>query len=78
MNTNWNPLADCLRNELQEYGALLALFDEQQDCILRRDSEKILAATAAIEEQTRRLHEVRVRRERQQEQELQALPAKIL
>jgi len=65
MNNNWETLVDCLRNEMQEYGALLALFDGQQENILQRDPEKILTTTSAIEEQARRLNEVRQVREEQ-------------
>jgi flagellar biosynthesis/type III secretory pathway chaperone len=63
MNTDWQPLADALRAELSEYGALLGLFDAQQNAILERDSEAILLCVSTIEEQMQRLGALRDERE---------------
>lgn len=63
MNSDWQPLADALRAELSEYGALLGLFDTQQNAILSRDSEAILLCVTTIEDQMQRLHHLRSERE---------------
>ena len=42
---------DSLRAELQEYGELLQLFDEQQNAILQRDPDTVLATDQRIEAQ---------------------------
>lgn len=63
MNQDWQPLVDALRSELEEYGALLGLFDTQQNAILSRDSESILLTVSTIEEQMHRLQALRRQRE---------------
>ena len=63
MNQDWQPLVDALRSELEEYGALLGLFDTQQNAILSRDSESILLTVSTIEEQMHRLQGLRRQRE---------------
>jgi flagellar biosynthesis/type III secretory pathway chaperone len=42
-----------LRNELQEYGALLGLFEEQQKNLLQRDANAVVALASSIEDQVR-------------------------
>jgi len=63
MNHAWSEIADCLRAEVAEYGALLRLFEEQQRHLFRRDSDAVLRLSADIEAQVRVLHECRRRRE---------------
>lgn len=41
MNTIFEQLADALRDEMQEYGELLALLGEQQEAIFGRNVEKV-------------------------------------
>ena len=53
MTSPWQIITERLRNELQEYGALLGLFEEQQANLLRRDANAVLALAASIEEQVR-------------------------
>jgi len=53
VSTTWQLITERLRNELQEYGALLGLFEEQQANLLRRDADAVLALASAIEEQVR-------------------------
>ena len=48
MITAWETLADALRNELQEYGELLNLFDKQQAAILKRDPDTVLVLNDSI------------------------------
>ena len=63
MNISWEFITECLRNELQEYGALLALFEEQQANLLRRDADQVAALAVSIEEQARATNTCRERRE---------------
>jgi flagellar biosynthesis/type III secretory pathway chaperone len=63
VNTSWEFITECLRNELQEYGALLGLFEDQQENLLRRDADAVLALAGMLEEQVRRAQAVREHRE---------------
>lgn len=63
MSNTWETLTECLRNELQEYGALLSLFEEQQSNLLRRDATAVAALAAEIEAQARATQGRRERRE---------------
>ncbi len=63
MNATWESLADCLRNEVQEYGGLLNLFEEQQACIFRRDAGRLLQLVDAIDCAARGAEAVRRQRE---------------
>lgn len=63
MSTTWEFITECLRNELQEYGALLGLFEEQQSNLLRRDANAVVELASAIEEQARVAQASRDRRE---------------
>lgn len=49
MNSDWQNIADALRQEIGAYGALLNLFDEQQRCIFRRDAAGIHQINVDIE-----------------------------
>jgi flagellar biosynthesis/type III secretory pathway chaperone len=64
VNISWEFITECLRNELQEYGALLALFEEQQANLLRRDADQVAALALSIEDQARATHICRERREK--------------
>lgn len=63
MNNAWETIAHCLREELEEYGALLGLFEEQQNALFRRDANGVLATVSAIEAQARNATVKRQRRE---------------
>lgn len=63
MNNTWELIAHSLRDELQEYGGLLSLFEEQQGALFRRDATGVLATVTAIEEHARSAAGKRVRRE---------------
>jgi flagellar biosynthesis/type III secretory pathway chaperone len=52
-----------MRSEIQEHGALLALFDEQQRAILSRDAARVLALVEAVQKQVDAVHGARSRRE---------------
>jgi flagellar biosynthesis/type III secretory pathway chaperone len=60
---NWELIAHSLRDELQEYGGLLCLFEEQQGALLRRDAMGVLTTVSSIEEQARAAAAKRLTRE---------------
>ena len=49
--TDWELLVQPLRDEVQEHGALLNLFEEQQAAILRREPDLVLTVADAITKQ---------------------------
>src|SRR5688572_3602000 len=55
-------LVAALREELQQYGEMLARLDEQQTSIVRRAGDQVLASVACIEEQAAAISEARARR----------------
>lgn len=57
-------LIAALREELQQYGEMLARLDEQQDHVMHRRGEDVLRSVDAIQDQGCILHQVRQRRER--------------
>lgn len=61
---HWQLIADSLREELAEYGALLALFEQQQQSLFSRDADAVLRLGGEIEDQARILTDCRLRRER--------------
>ncbi|MBL9216769.1 MAG: flagellar protein FlgN [Opitutaceae bacterium] len=63
MSLVWQNLADALRAEIAEYGALLHLFSEQQRLLFARDADGVLRLSTEIEGQVAALHDCRHRRE---------------
>jgi len=63
MKATWETIVHSLRDELQEYGGLLGLFEEQQGALYRRDAAAVLATVHAIEEQARLASHKRAERE---------------
>jgi flagellar biosynthesis/type III secretory pathway chaperone len=53
----------CLRMEIQEQGALLGLFAEQQKSIIHRESDRVMMLVDSIQKQIDIVHRVRSRRE---------------
>src|ERR1043166_3368460 len=62
-NTQWELIAESLRQELAGYGGLLRLFQVQQRALLERDTEAVLYQGASIEMLARSLADCRRRRE---------------
>ena len=56
-------LIQLLRQELQEYGEMLALLDQQQEYVITRAADDVLQTVAAIQAQSRTIEEARDRRE---------------
>lgn len=63
MSLSWQSIAEHLRNELQGYGGLLALFEEQQANLLRRNPDAVLELARTIETQAHATGEQRLQRE---------------
>ncbi|HEY1171689.1 MAG TPA: flagellar export chaperone FlgN [Verrucomicrobiae bacterium] len=60
-------LIAALREELQQYGEMLARLDEQQDCVLRRAADDLLRTVDEVQNQGVVLAEHRRAREQQQQ-----------
>ena len=61
-----NPLPiliQTLRDELQQYGEMLALLDQQQEFVVSRAADEMLQTSSAIQAQTVTVHAARDRRE---------------
>ena len=56
-------LIDTLRDELQQYGEMLALLDREQDLIVQRSSQDLLDTVSSIQSQAGIIQEARSRRE---------------
>jgi hypothetical protein len=63
MNASVQCLTQSLQAELAEYGALLHLFEQQQQCVLRHDSGAYLQMTHEVDEQMATLGRCRVLRQ---------------
>lgn len=61
-------LIDSLRNELQQYGEMLALLEAQHEVVARRESASVLISIAAIEAQSAAIETARGERETVQRQ----------
>lgn len=70
---NIESLVQPLRDELQEHGALLNLFEEQQAAILRREPELVLSVADAITRQAGLIRECQKRRK----EAVQAVAAEV-
>ena len=62
MNDALEKLIQALREELQQYGEMLARLDQQQEHVISRKSEDLLQATAEIEVQSKTMQRVRQER----------------
>lgn len=51
MNEKLNRLIEALREELQQYGAMLSLFERQQEELVRRDTDQVLVTAAELQSQ---------------------------
>ena len=60
--THWEFIAECLRQELADYGGLLHLFEVQQRSLFERNPDAVLQQSLAIEQQARSVADCRGRR----------------
>jgi flagellar biosynthesis/type III secretory pathway chaperone len=63
INITWEQVADCLRDEVQEYGDMLRLFEEQQECVFNRDPGRLLQLIEVTKDASQRAEDARRRRE---------------
>jgi hypothetical protein len=66
-------LVERLRDELKQYGELMALLDRQQELVLQRDADGIQATGEQIDQQSFVLEELKAIRQRVQEDLAQAM-----
>ncbi len=66
-------LIECLRSELQQYGEMLALLDQQQANVVRRMADDLLNTAAAIDTQSAAVQTARQERESCQSRLVQEL-----
>jgi flagellar biosynthesis/type III secretory pathway chaperone len=65
MNEALNSFIDSLREELKQYGEMLALLDHQQELVVSHHGADLMQSVFAIDAQTRAVHAARnVREER--------------
>lgn len=62
-NSDWEPLVDALRAELEEYGALFNHLTRQQEEIFARHVDTVLEINGEIDDQSRIIAAARERRE---------------
>jgi flagellar biosynthesis/type III secretory pathway chaperone len=62
-NITWEHIAECLRNEVQEYGDMLRLFEEQQECVFNREPGRLLQLIEVTRNATQRAEDARRLRE---------------
>lgn len=63
MKEHIESLIEALRQELQQYGEMLALLDQQQELVIRRESDPMLDLVTQIEAQAAVLQTARDQRE---------------
>ena len=61
-------LVEKLRDELKQYGELLALLDQQQELVLKRDADGIQSTAEQIDQQSMILEELKTARKEAQSQ----------
>ena len=66
MIANLQNLIAALREELHEYGEMLARLDEQQELVMKRDAEGVLASVSTIQDQSAAIQRARELRETRQ------------
>jgi flagellar biosynthesis/type III secretory pathway chaperone len=66
MNDFLNNLIESLREELKQYGELLALLDQQQEKVLLRQTQDLLQTVAAVNTQSIAIRAARLEREQYQ------------
>lgn len=58
-----NALIEALRDELQQYGEMLALLDQEQEWVLARAADDLLQTVASVSSQGSQIQAARQRRE---------------
>jgi flagellar biosynthesis/type III secretory pathway chaperone len=63
MMNSLQPLIDALRNELENYGEMLALLDHQQEKLVAREASEVFQSISLIKAQGAAIQQSRFRRE---------------
>jgi len=63
MNDILSNLIESLREELKQYGEMLALLDHQQNLVMRRQSNDLLQSVNDVNSQVEIIHAARIERE---------------
>jgi flagellar biosynthesis/type III secretory pathway chaperone len=63
MNEPLQNLTEALREELKQYGEMIALLDQEQELLMHRQTAGLLQSVAAINSQAETLQAVRLERE---------------
>jgi flagellar biosynthesis/type III secretory pathway chaperone len=63
MTESMQNLVNSLRDELKEYGELLALLDRQQQSVIERDADQVFQSVGFVQRQGSAIAEARARRE---------------
>jgi flagellar biosynthesis/type III secretory pathway chaperone len=63
MTESIQNLVNALRDELQEYGGMLALLDRQQQSIIARDADTVFQSIGFVQRQVATISDARARRE---------------
>lgn len=61
-----HKLVDSLREELKEYGEMLALLDQQQEMVMRRQTQDLIQCVQTINAQVENITAARLEREQRQ------------
>lgn len=62
MNPALSQLIDALREELKQYGEMLAQLDQQQEFLIQRAADRLVDCAAGIEGQTQKVEQARQHR----------------
>lgn len=73
MNDLLHNLIEALREEMKQYGEMLAVLEQQQDCVVQRHATELLQNVASINAQADVIAAVRREREQRQRQITQAM-----
>lgn len=73
LNSVLPALVEALRQELRQYGEMLALLDQQREHVISRNGNEVLQTVAAINQQAEAIKAARVQRETCQQELAAAL-----
>lgn len=68
MTPTLEQVIEALREELQQYGEMLALLEDQHGCLIRQDAQSILNSCSTLDTQRNVIEAARARRESLQRQ----------
>ncbi len=63
MSITWETLVESLRAELEQYGGMVRLLEEQQECLIRRDATRLVVLAEQLVDVSETAATIRRRRE---------------